>query len=74
MICGLDISTSITGITILDNNGSIIYCDHVDMRKEKNFFKKATMIEEKLGLIYHNFEISKVYIEQPFTFFKSGGS
>ena len=74
MICGLDISTSITGITILNDNGSIIYCDHVDMRKEKNFFKKASMIEEKLALIDYNFKINKVYIEQPFTFFKSGGS
>jgi Holliday junction resolvasome RuvABC endonuclease subunit len=74
MILGLDISTSITGITILNDNGSIIYCDHVDMRKEKNFFKKANMIEEKLALIDYDFKINKVYIEQPFTFFKSGGS
>ena len=64
MILGLDISTSITGLTILDpETGDILYCDHVDMRKEKNFFKKAEMIEKKLDYISYRYHVSKVYVE-----------
>lgn len=75
MICGLDISTSITGLTILDpETGDILYCDHVDMRKEKNFFKKAEMIEKKLDYISCRFHVSKVYIEQSLQSFRSGFS
>ena len=74
MICGLDISTSITGITILDDNLNIVFCDHVDFRKEKNLFNKAILMEETIASISYRFDITQVYIEQPFTFFKSGGS
>ena len=41
MILGLDISTSITGYTILDYSGKILACDHIDLRKEKDFFKNV---------------------------------
>ena len=75
MILGLDISTSITGLTILDpETGDILHCDHIDMRKEKNFFSKATLMEQKIANISYRFDILQVYIEQPFTFFRSGGS
>ena len=37
MILGLDVSTSITGYTILDYDGNVVACDHIDLRKEKNF-------------------------------------
>ena len=41
MILGLDISTSITGATIVDDNGTVVFMDSVDTRKYKNFFIKA---------------------------------
>ena len=41
MLLGLDISTSITGITILDKEGEIIYNDALDTRKYKSMFEKA---------------------------------
>jgi Holliday junction resolvasome RuvABC endonuclease subunit len=74
MILGLDISTSITGYTILDNDGNIVLCDHIDLRKEKNFFKKADMIEEKLNYLSYRFHISKIYVEQSLQSFRSGFS
>ena len=37
MILGLDISTSITGYTILDYHGKIIRCGAWDMRNKKKF-------------------------------------
>ena len=38
MILGLDISTSITGYTLLNEDGELLECGHIDLRKEKNFF------------------------------------
>ena len=48
MILGIDVSTSITGYTLLDEAGKIIECGHVDMRKEKNFFE-TRVIEYQTG-------------------------
>jgi len=74
MILGLDISTSITGYTILDYDGSIIVCNHIDLRKEKNFFKKVQIIQSDLCVICENYEIEHVYIEQSLQSFRSGFS
>ena len=74
MILGIDVSTSITGYTLLDRNGNIVKCGHIDMRKEKSFFDKAFKVEEVLSSITGYADIEAVYIEQPFVFFKSGGS
>ncbi len=76
MIIGLDISTSITGYTVLNEDGVIVECGHIDLRKEKNFFKKAALVEKKLKEID---KLSKawtkaVYIEQSLQSFRSGYS
>ena len=77
MILGLDISTSITGYTLLDtDNGTIIECGHIDLRKEKNFFKKASLVEEKLRELDKGSKawIHEIYIEQSLQAFRSGFS
>jgi len=77
MILGLDVSTSITGYTILDYEGKLIRCDAWDMRnknKFKNQFEKAIFIKDEICSIKAQMPIQDVYVEQPFTFFNSGGS
>ena len=76
MILGLDISTSITGVTILDNNGEVIYCDVWDFRKDKGFLQKATKAKAHLKEIKENpkYKIEEVYIEQSLQAFRSGFS
>ena len=74
MILGLDISTSITGYTILDNDGNIIVCDHIDLRKEKNFFQKCSAVEGRLAAIRNEYFIERIYIEQSLQSFRSGFS
>tara|TARA_Y100000310_G_scaffold230794_1_gene233333 strand:+ start:54617 stop:55150 length:534 start_codon:yes stop_codon:yes gene_type:complete len=74
MILGLDISTSITGYTILDYEGSILACNHIDLRKEKNFFRKIQIVNSRLETIVEEYEIEKVYIEQSLQSFRSGFS
>lgn len=74
MICGLDISTSITGVTILDNDGKIVYNDAWDTRKYKDFFDKAEFIQWKIVELCENYDLKSVYIEQSLQSFRSGFS
>ena len=87
MILGLDISTSITGFAVIAD-GVLVYYDSIDLRKHKSVFAKTIEIKEKLMDIYEMYQcdndffipvsserpIEHIYIEQPFTFFNSGGS
>jgi Holliday junction resolvasome RuvABC endonuclease subunit len=77
MILGLDVSTSITGFCVLDSNREIIRSDAWDMRNKKYYptiFHKAEHIKDALCDIKVQYPIQKVFIEQPFMFFGSGGS
>tara|TARA_B000000557_G_C20813297_1_gene461525 strand:- start:1398 stop:1937 length:540 start_codon:yes stop_codon:yes gene_type:complete len=79
MILGLDISTSITGATILDKDGKIIYNDAWDTRKFKTMFAKAEYVKEKLLDAFENSiddssVIKHIYIEQNLQSFRSGFS
>jgi len=72
MIFGLDISTSITGITILDDSGTIILNDAIDTRKYKDFFEKAEIVENYINNL--DYEPEVIYIEQSLQSFRSGFS
>jgi hypothetical protein len=87
MILGIDVSTSITGFAIVAD-GQLVYYDSIDLRKHKGFFAKTAAMKEcllKLFEMYQcdnehslvddsEFPIEHIYIEEPFTFFRSGGS
>ena len=75
MILGLDVSTSITGITILEKDGTLVYNDSWDTRKYKSFFEKVDYVEKKiihLSKLYGGFE--RVFIEESLQTFRSGFS
>ena len=72
MILGLDVSTSITGATILNSSGVVVYNEAWDLRKYKTVFKKAEYVEQKLNDL--SFDIERVYIEQALQSFRSGFS
>lgn len=74
MIAGLDISTSITGITVLDNIGRVVLCDAWDLRKHKGFFLKVEKAKVLLEEIAKDQKIEKVFIEQSLQSFRSGFS
>ena len=88
VVLGIDISTSITGFAVVAD-GQLVYYDSIDLRKQKNVFDKTIAIKEKILDLYEmyqlnnddnrdwggsKFPIQHIYIEQPFTFFNSGGS
>ena len=76
MILGLDVSTSITGATIV-KDGKIIISSYWDTRNKKHFpnlYHKARFIKHKLLDIDDKFYVEKIYIEQSLQSFRSGFS
>lgn len=73
MILGLDISTSIIGVCVLDN-GKIVKTDYIDLRKTGGFFEKAKKTQEALSEIHKKYNIENIFIEQALMFFRKGGS
>jgi len=74
MILGMDISTSMTGITILDSSGQVILCDVWDFRKDKGFFQKVAKAKSHLQGVRKDQRIEKIFIEQSLQSFRSGFS
>ena len=74
MFLGLDISTSITGFTILDDSGDVALCDYINLKKADNVFDKAKLVEEKLKQIFAAHNIQQVWIEESLQMFSSGMS
>ena len=75
-ILGLDISTSITGATIL-KEGKIIETfvwDTRNKRKFPTFYEKAKFIKENILTIKKKHGITNIYIEQSLHSFRSGFS
>ena len=75
MILGLDISTSITGYTLLDGD-KVILNGAWDTRKYKDFFEKVVHVKAGLEDVHKQFgkQIGAVYIEQSLQSFRSGFS
>tara|TARA_R110000744_G_scaffold125410_1_gene231076 strand:- start:376 stop:906 length:531 start_codon:yes stop_codon:yes gene_type:complete len=74
MILGLDVSTSITGATVIDENDKVVFCEAWDTRKFKSFFEKASYIRSKLVDTKARFPITKIVIEQSLQMFRAGFS
>jgi hypothetical protein len=76
IILGLDISTSITGVTVIQD-GKILETAFWDTRNKKYFptiYHKANHIKGKLEGLASNHKISHIYIEQSLHSFRSGFS
>ena len=75
-ILGLDISTSITGASIVEK-GKVIESTFWDTRNKKHFptiYHKANFIKEKIENLKSRYEITDIYIEQSLHSFRSGFS
>ena len=62
MIIGLDISTSITGITVLDKKGTIVLNEAWDLRKYKDFFHKADYVNEQIRSFHKKITLQPKYL------------
>jgi hypothetical protein len=75
-IVGLDISTSITGATIIQDD-KIIKSFTWDTRNKRKFptlYEKAALLEKDFLTIKKNYDITDIYIEQSLQSFRSGFS
>ena len=71
MILALDISTSITGYCVF-NEWNAVHIGHVDLRKEKDFFKKVDLVKEKIEELHKRYSFKEVVIEEAFQSFGRG--
>jgi hypothetical protein len=62
MILGLDISTSITGITVLGEDGAILHNEAIDLTSKKldTLFKKAATVKARLLELKYLFNIKNI--------------
>ena len=77
MILGLDISTSITGVTVLNDKGEIVLCEAIDTRNKNHFpslFHKGSRVQSYLDGIENKYDIKHIFIEKNLQTFRSGFS
>lgn len=72
IILGLDISTSITGYTILDDEMNIIKMGHIEFSKCNGLWEKVDLAKKELDALLTEFPVEKVYIEESLMSFSSG--
>ena len=71
MILALDISTSITGFCVF-NKWNTVHIGHVNLRKEKDFFKKVDLVKEQITELHKQYKFEEVVIEEAFQSFGRG--
>ena len=74
MILGLDVSTSITGVCVMDSSGKILLADHIDLKKFDDFYSKATRVKQYLSFVQNKYSTEKIIIEKSLQTFRSGFS
>jgi Holliday junction resolvasome RuvABC endonuclease subunit len=74
MILGLDISTTIIGVALINDEGKLIVSDHWDISKKETLFEKAEMVGSLLWELKTEYKIKKVFIETALKKFFPGKS
>ena len=77
MILGLDISTSITGYTVLLNDGRIAEIGHWNTKDKEcypNLFQKALYIKKQLCALGDEYPLENIFIEPALNMFMMGKS
>jgi len=77
MILGLDISTSITGYSVLTGKGQVLEIGHWDTKNKNHFpdlYSKAIHVKNKLSEVGENYAIDNIFIEPALNMFMMGKS
>jgi len=74
LILGLDVSTSCTGWSVLDSDGTLIDIGYIRLDKLKDLFCKAQEVFNVISEIYVNYAIHDVFIEENLQSFRTGFS
>ena len=73
MILGLDISTAVVGVAVIDD-GKLVLSTHWDISKADTLFSKAEVIGAELWQIRNDYNIESVFIETALKKFIPGRS
>lgn len=74
-IMGLDISTSVVGVTILDENFNVELMTHISFKSSMNFWEKADHALEQFWEIFDKHgAMHVVYVEEPVLSYSPGKS
>ena len=75
MILGLDISTSVVGVAIVDpETKELIVSEHIDLTKIDSVFSKAELVGSELWQIGNNHDIKNLFVETALMRFIPGRS
>ena len=76
VVLGIDVSTSITGVTVIAENGLYLteFYDTRNKNKYPSLYEKASFIKQKLIEIKNTWPIEEIFIEQSLQSFRSGFS
>jgi hypothetical protein len=69
---GLDISTSCTGICILDQDHNLVLLDNIRLDKCSDFFEKCVEVKKCLEDLNKSHTIQNIFIEQDLQAFRPG--
>ena len=74
MILGLDISTSVTGFTVLNEDGTILHNEAINLTSKKleTLLQKAKVVKDRLTELKYLYNITDIYIEQSLNAFRPG--
>ena len=75
MILGLDISTSVVGVAIVDpETKELVVSEHIDLTKIDSVFSKAELVGSELWQIGNNHDIENLFVETALMRFIPGRS
>ena len=74
MILGLDISTTMVGVAIINDSGKLVKSDAWDILKSETLFNKAEFIGAEIYGIRSEYDISHVFVETALKKFLPGKS
>ena len=73
MILGLDVSTSVIGISVIQKDGALEALEFVNLKKEKDLFMKALIFANLIDK-YKTMGVTDIVIEEPLVMFQQGMS
>lgn len=71
-VMGLDVSTSCTGICILDKDKLLVYLIALDLSKCTSFIDKCSKLQQTFHDLNSQFNVSQIFIEQDLQSFRPG--
>ena len=72
MILGLDISTSVIGIAVLDEDKNLVSYDAIKFKSDVSLEERADFLSKEVQTLNTTWRIKHVFVEQPFIAFSGG--